>query len=110
MNDQPMSELARYDFFQQHEIAIRDAYANRDLAPLLKLASSDDYRALFGEMGFAEAQKRYMVAPTCPSCGGEIHVAELRNDRMTSIRRYCERCGYSTAETWPVKLPPQDAD
>jgi len=33
-----------------------------------------------------------------------------REGKPMSIRRYCERCGYSTAETWPVKLPPQDAD
>lgn len=105
MNDQPTSELARLDFFKRHEHTIRDAYGNADLAPILDLMNSDEYKALFGQMGYIEAQKRYLPAPVCPVCGGEVTLIEAHNDKMTSIRRYCEQCGYSTAETWPAKLP-----
>lgn len=110
MDYEQMRENERYEFFRRNRAVINEAYAERDYQPILELMHTVEFRLLFPDMTFHEAHRRYVVAPTCPSCGGEIHVAELRNDRMTSIRRYCERCGYSTAETWPVKLPPQDAD
>ena len=105
MNDQPASEIARYEFFKKYRDNIWGAIAVRDLAPFMALASSDEYKALFGDIMFFDAEKRYGAAPVCPVCGAKLELEEARSGSMTSIRRYCERCGYSTSETWPVKLP-----
>lgn len=105
MNDQPENEIARYEFFKKHRATIWGAMANRDLAPFMALASSDEYKALFGTIMFFDAEKRYGAAPVCPVCSAKLELEETRSGPMTLIRRYCEQCGYSTTETWPAKLP-----
>jgi hypothetical protein len=46
-------------FLMQRHNVIEKAYANDDLESLRTLASSEEFTALFGSMGFDEAYDRY---------------------------------------------------
>lgn len=46
-------------FMLQHHNAIEAAYEKDDTAYLKRLANSDEYKAIFGDMSFDEAYDRY---------------------------------------------------